>query len=327
MKIRIGIAGYGNLGRGVEYAAEKAKDTQLVALFTRRDPASLKTRTGIPVFSYSDVHNHKDDIDVLIVCGGSAKDLPVQTPDLARSFNVIDSFDTHADIPSHFDRVDKACRDAGHIGIISCGWDPGLFSLSRLYSESILPDGTDYTFWGRGISQGHSDAIRQIKGVKDARQYTNPVPSALEAVRNGETPAFTAREKHTRECYVVAEPWADKDEIEKEIKNMPNYFSDYDTTVTFISEEEMKLNHSRLPHGGVVIRSGRTGRENENRHVIEFKLDLDSNPEFTSSVLVAYARAAYRMHNDGISGAKTVFDIPPSYLHPDTPESQRKRLL
>lgn len=327
MKIRIGIAGYGNLGRGVESAVYNSKDMELVALFSRRDPSSIKTRTGVPVYSMEKAAEMKDDIDVLILCGGSANDLPVQTPELARYFTVIDSFDTHAKIPEHFARVDEACRKNGTLGIISVGWDPGLFSLNRLIGQAILPDGNDYTFWGRGVSQGHSDAIRRIPGVKDARQYTIPVDSALTAVRAGENPKLTAREKHTRECFVVAEEGADLAAIENTIKTMPNYFADYDTTVHFISEEELKRDHSGIPHGGVVIRSGKTGINEKNDHIIEFKLTLDSNPEFTSSVLVAYARAAYRLRQEGAVGCKTVFDIAPAYLHPASPEELRKNLL
>ncbi len=327
MKIRIGIAGYGNLGRGVESAVYNSKDMELVALFSRRDPSSIKTRTGVPVYSMEKAAEMKDDIDVLILCGGSANDLPVQTPELARYFTVIDSFDTHAKIPEHFARVDEACRKNGTLGIISVGWDPGLFSLNRLIGQAILPDGNDYTFWGRGVSQGHSDAIRRIPGVKDARQYTIPVDSALTAVRAGENPELTAREKHTRECFVVAEEGADLAAIENTIKTMPNYFADYDTTVHFISEEELKRDHSGIPHGGVVIRSGKTGINEKSDHIIEFKLTLDSNPEFTSSVLVAYARAAYRLRQEGAVGCKTVFDIAPAYLHPASPEELRKNLL
>lgn len=327
MKIRIGIAGYGNLGRGVESAVYNSKDMELVALFSRRDPSSIKTRTGVPVYSMEKAAEMKDDIDVLILCGGSANDLPVQTPELARYFTVIDSFDTHAKIPEHFARVDEACRKNGTLGIISVGWDPGLFSLNRLIGQAILPDGNDYTFWGRGVSQGHSDAIRRIPGVKDARQYTIPVDSALTAVRAGENPELTAREKHTRECFVVAEEGADLAAIENTIKIMPNYFADYDTTVHFISEEELQRDHSGIPHGGVVIRSGKTGINEKNDHIIEFKLTLDSNPEFTSSVLAAYARAAYRLRQEGAVGCKTVFDIAPAYLHPASPEELRKNLL
>ena len=311
MSIRIGILGYGNLGRGVECAIKHNPDLELVAVFTRRAPETVKILTETAaVYSVNDAEKMKDKIDVLIICGGSATDLPKQTPEYAKMFNVIDSFDTHARIPEHFDSVDAAAKESGHIGIISVGWDPGMFSLNRLYANAILTNGKDYTFWGKGVSQGHSDAVRRIKGVKDAKQYTIPVEAALEAVRNGENPELTTRQKHTRECFVVAEEGADLAQIENDIKTMPNYFSDYDTTVHFISEEELKRDHSGIPHGGFVIRSGKTGWNDENNHVIEYSLKLDSNPEFTSSVLVAYARAAYRMNKEGQSGAKTVFDTP-----------------
>lgn len=316
MSIKIAVAGYGNLGRGVECAIKQNPDTELYGVFTRRDPKTVKTLTGAKVFSIDTIEEHKDNIDVVIICGGSATDLPVQTPALASYFNVIDSFDTHAKIPEHFANVDKAAKNAGTTAIISVGWDPGMFSLNRLYASCILPDGADYTFWGKGVSQGHSDAIRRIEGVKDARQYTIPVQSALDAVRSGKNPVLTTREKHTRECFVVAEDGADKARIENEIKTMPNYFADYDTTVHFISEEELKKNHSGIPHGGFVIRSGKTGLNGENKHVIEYSLKLDSNPEFTSSVLVAYARAAFRMNKEGNTGCKSVFDVPPAYLSP-----------
>lgn len=316
MSIKIAVAGYGNLGRGVECAIKQNPDTELYGVFTRRDPKIVKTLTGAKVFSIDTIEEHKDNIDVVIICGGSATDLPVQTPALASYFNVIDSFDTHAKIPEHFANVDKAAKNAGTTAIISVGWDPGMFSLNRLYASCILPDGADYTFWGKGVSQGHSDAIRRIEGVKDARQYTIPVQSALDAVRSGKNPVLTTREKHTRECFVVAEDGADKARIENEIKTMPNYFADYDTTVHFISEEELKKNHSGIPHGGFVIRSGKTGLNGENKHVIEYSLKLDSNPEFTSSVLVAYARAAFRMNKEGNTGCKSVFDVPPAYLSP-----------
>ena len=322
--IRLGILGYGNLGRGVEKAAAAAEDMTLAAVFTRRDPKTLKIASNAPVYSADDMAAHKDEIDVLILCGGSANDLPEQTPAAAKLFNVIDSFDTHARIPEHFANVDAAAKAAGKTGIISIGWDPGLFSLMRLISNAVLPDGNDYTFWGRGVSQGHSDAARRVEGVKDARQYTVPVASAIEKVRSGEDPVLTTRDKHTRECYVVAEPGADKDKIAETIKNMPNYYADYDTSVTFITEEEMQRDHSRLPHGGCVIRSGRTG---ENKHTIEFSLKLDSNPEFTSSVLVAYARAAYRMNKEGMTGCKTIFDVPPAYLINRSDEDIRAHLL
>ncbi|MBE6672185.1 MAG: diaminopimelate dehydrogenase [Ruminococcaceae bacterium] len=327
MKIKIAIVGYGNLGKGVENAVLKTPDMELVAVFTRRDPASVKTRTNVPVYRMDAIESMKDKIDVVILCGGSANDLPTQTPEMARHFCVIDSFDTHAKIPEHFEAVDAACREAGTLGIISCGWDPGLFSLNRLLGQAILPDGKDYTFWGRGVSQGHSDAIRRIPGVKDARQYTIPVPEALDSVRNGEMPTLSTREKHTRECFVVAEQGADLALIEKTIKEMPNYFADYDTTVHFISEEELKREHAGIPHGGMVFRIGKTGADDENTHIIEYRLQLDSNPEFTSSVLVAYARAVYRLHKEGQIGCKTVFDIAPAYLHPASAMELRKNLL
>ncbi len=327
MKIRIGIAGYGNLGRGAESALAKSSDMELRAVFTRRAPSSLKTQTGAPVYSMTEAPKLRGEIDVMILCGGSASDLPEQTPALARYFNVVDSFDTHAKIPEHFARVDAVCRENHTVGIISAGWDPGLFSLNRLYGQAVLPDGADYTFWGKGVSQGHSDAIRRIPGVKDAKQYTIPVPSALERVRNGENPVLTTREKHTRECFVVAEEGADRSAIETAIKTMPNYFSDYDTTVHFIDEEELRKNHSGIPHGGVVFRTGKTGLAGEHRHVMEYRLQLDSNPEFTSSVLTAYARAAWRLSREGCCGCKTVLDIAPALLHPETPEELRKKLL
>jgi diaminopimelate dehydrogenase len=311
--IKVGILGYGNLGRGVEQAVKRNSDMELVAVYSRRDPSAVKTVTGVEVRSTAVLDTGKEDIDILIICGGSATDLPEMTPKYAALYNVIDSFDTHANIPVHFANVDKASKEAGKVGIISCGWDPGMFSLNRLYATSVLPGGQAYTFWGKGVSQGHSDAIRRIEGVKDARQYTVPVEAALAAVRAGENPELTTREKHTRECFVVAEEGADKARIEEEIKTMPNYFADYDTTVTFISEEEMKQNHSGLPHGGSVIYSGVSG-DGTNKHVIEYSLTLDSNPEFTGSVLAAYARAAVRLNQEGVSGAKTVFDIAPAYL-------------
>ncbi len=315
MSIRIGIAGYGNLGRGVECAVKQNNDMELCAVCTRRDPETVKILTpGVKKVHMDNVLSLKDEIDVMIICGGSATDLPVQTPFLAQHFNVIDSFDTHAKIPEHFAAVDKSAKSGSNIAVISVGWDPGMFSLNRLYANAILPCGSDYTFWGKGVSQGHSDAIRRISGVKDARQYTVPVESALSAVRNGENPELSTRQKHTRECFVVAEDGADKARIEKEIKEMPNYFADYDTTVHFISEQELKENHSAIPHGGVVFRSGKTGFNNENSHIIEYSLKLDSNPEFTASVLAAYARAAFRLSQKGESGCKTVFDIPPAYL-------------
>ena len=326
MSIKIGILGYGNLGRGVEQAVRRCSDMELTAVYTRRNPDSVKTISGVKVLSTEALDTGNADIDVLIICGGSATDLPEMTPKYAAMYNVIDSFDTHANIPTHFANVDAASKSAGKIGIISCGWDPGMFSLNRLYAESVLPGGKAYTFWGKGVSQGHSDAIRRIDGVKDARQYTVPVDAALEAVRAGKNPELTTREKHTRLCYVVAEEGADKARIENEIKTMPNYFSDYDTTVNFISEEEMQRDHSGLPHGGSVIYSGESGN-GTNKHVIEYKLTLDSNPEFTGSVLTAYARAAYRMNKDDISGAKTVFDIAPALLSPLSGEEIRAHML
>ncbi|MBR3868492.1 MAG: diaminopimelate dehydrogenase [Clostridia bacterium] len=325
--IRIAIAGYGNLGRGVESAVSKCEDMELVALFTRRAPETVKPVTEVPVYSMDKACEMADKIDVMILCGGSAKDLPEQTPAMAKYFNVVDSFDTHAKIPEHFASVDAVCKENGTVGIISIGWDPGLFSLNRMLGQAILPCGNDYTFWGKGVSQGHSDAIRRIAGVKDARQYTIPVPEALESVRNGENPELTTRQKHTRECFVVAEEGADLKAIEEQIVTMPNYFADYDTTVHFISEEELMRDHKGIPHGGMVFRTGTTGFNNENKHVIEFKLTLDSNPEFTSSVLVAYARAAYRLAKEGNSGCKTIFDIAPAYIHPASPEELRKNLL
>ena len=328
MSIRIGILGYGNLGRGVENAIRQNPDMELAAVFTRRDPESLKIMTeGVKVLSADELVHMQDAIDVLILCGGSASDLPVQTPKYAALYNVVDSFDTHAKIPGHFEAVDNAAKAAGRIGIISCGWDPGMFSLNRLYANAILPQGKDYTFWGKGVSQGHSDAVRRIPGVKDARQYTIPAEASLEAVRNGEDPDLTTRQKHTRECFVVAEEGADREKIEQAIKTMPNYFADYDTTVHFITEEEMKRDHSGLPHGGCVIRTGSTGIDDEHRHVIEYSLKLDSNPEFTGAVIVAYARAAYRMNQEGMSGCKTVFDIAPAYLSAKSGGELRAQLL
>ncbi|MBR4973699.1 MAG: diaminopimelate dehydrogenase [Clostridia bacterium] len=327
MKIKIAIAGYGNLGRGVECAIKQNPDTELYGVFTRRAPETVKTLTGAAVYHIDDILNHKENIDALIICGGSATDLPTQTPYLAEHFNVVDSFDTHAKIPEHFSNVDKTAKKGKKIAMISVGWDPGMFSLNRLYAEAILPNGNDYTFWGKGVSQGHSDAIRRIDGVIDARQYTIPVEAAIESVRKGENPTLSTRQKHTRECFVVAEEGADLKRIETEIKTMPNYFADYDTTVHFITMEEMKQNHSGIPHGGMVLRSGKTGLNNENTHIIEYSLRLDSNPEFTSSVLLAYARAAYRMNKEGLSGCKTVFDVAPCYLSPASNEDLRKRLL
>ena len=327
MSIRIGIYGYGNLGKGVECAIKQNPDMEAVGVFTRRNPETVKTLTGIPVFSADKIVDMANDIDVMILCGGSATDLPTQTPYLANYFNVIDSFDTHAKIPEHLKAVNETATKSNKLAIISCGWDPGMFSLNRLYASSILVDGKDYTFWGKGVSQGHSDAIRRIDGVVDAKQYTIPVESALEKVRNGETPDLTAREKHKRECFVVVKDGADKDKIESEIKSMPNYFADYDTTVHFISLEELKRDHSGIPHGGFVIRSGKTGINKENTHIIEYRLKLDSNPEFTSSVLVACARACYKMNKDGAKGAKTILDIPPIYLSPIDREEVIKNML
>ena len=328
MSIKIGILGYGNLGRGVECAVKQNDDMELVAVFTRRNPEDVKILTETAtVCNVADVEDWKDKIDVMIICGGSATDLPKQTPVYAKMFNVIDSFDTHARIPEHFANVDAAAKEGGHVGIISVGWDPGMFSLNRLYANAILPDGNDYTFWGKGVSQGHSDAIRRVEGVKDGKQYTIPVEAALKAVRNGENPVLTTRQKHTRECFVVLEEGADAAKVEEEIKTMPNYFSDYDTTVHFISEEELKANHSGIPHGGFVLRSGKTGWDGENKHLIEYSLKLDSNPEFTSSVLIAYARAAYRLASEGQSGCKTVFDIAPAYLSAKSGEELRKHML
>lgn len=328
MTIKVGIMGYGNLGRGIECAVRQNPDMELAAVFTRRNPDSVKILTeGVNVYAAEEAKNMADKIDVLILCGGSATDLPVQTPEYAKYFNVVDSFDTHAKIPEHFANVDKSARESGKVAVISAGWDPGMFSLNRVYANAVLPNGSDYTFWGKGVSQGHSDAIRRIEGVKDARQYTIPVESALEAIRSGETPKLTTRQKHTRECFVVAEDGADKAKIENEIVTMPNYFSDYDTTVHFITEEEMKRDHSALPHGGFVIRSGKTGWNLENKHVIEYSLKLDSNPEFTSSVIVACARAAYRMNQEGMNGCKTILDIPPAYLSAKSGEELRKELL
>ena len=324
--MKIAIYGYGNLGRGVEAAMKYHKDCELVAVFTRRDPSSVAT-AGAPVYSADDILDFKGKIDVLILCGGSATDLPHMTHTLAGHFNVIDSYDTHATIPEHFARVNEAAEKSGHIAMISGGWDPGLFSIARLYASSVLPEGRDYTFWGRGVSQGHSDAIRRIEGVLDARQYTVPVPEAIEAVRAGECPELTTRQKHTRECYVVAKEGADLARIESEIKNMPNYFADYDTTVTFISLEELRANHSALPHGGSVIRSGKTGLSGEHKHTVEFSLALDSNPEFTSSVLVACARAINRMYARGMTGCKTIFDIAPADLSSLSPEELRAHML
>lgn len=325
--MRAAILGYGNLARGIESAILQAPDIELTAVFSRRDPAGIKTVTNVPVYSVNDILNYKDEINVLFLCGGSATDLPKQTPEYAKYFNVIDSFDTHANIPQHFAAVDASAKEAGKVALISCGWDPGMFSLNRLYANAILPEGNDYTFWGKGVSQGHSDAVRRIKGVKNAKQYTIPVESALERVRACENPELTTREKHTRECFVVAEEGADLAKIEEEIKTMPNYFADYDTTVHFISEEEFNRDHSEIPHGGFVFRTGATGFEKEHKHVIEYSLKLDSNPEFTGSVLTAFGRAVYRMYREGMTGCKTVFDVAPAYLSPLSGEELRAHLL
>ena len=325
--MRIGIFGYGNLGKGVECAVKKNSDMEICGIFTRRDPASIKSLTGAPVYSADELDRFRDKIDVMIICGGSATDLPVLTSKLAKDFNVLDSFDTHANIPEHFERVDKAARENGHIALISAGWDPGMFSLARLYGNAILPDGKDYTFWGRGVSQGHSDAIRHIEGVEDARQYTVPVQSAIESVRSGSEPELTTRMKHTRECYVVAKEGADKAAIEQTIKTMPNYFADYDTTVTFVTKEELLRDHSALPHGGTVIRTGHSGLNNENCHTIEYSLKLDSNPQFTSMAMAAFARAIYRMHERGVNGCQTVFDVAPADLSVLSGAELRKTLL
>ena len=328
MAVRIGILGYGNLGRGIECAIRQNQDMELVAVFTRRDPQQVKIQTeGVSVYKVDQIAEFQEKIDVLMLCGGSATDLPKQTPEYAKYFNVIDSFDTHANIPQHFADVDEVAKANGHVAMISVGWDPGMFSLNRLYAASILPEGKDYTFWGKGVSQGHSDAIRRVKGVKDGKQYTIPVDAALEAVRSGSNPELTTRQKHTRECFVVAEEGADLAQIEHDIKTMPNYFSDYDTMVHFISEEELKRDHSGIPHGGFVIRSGKTGLNKEHNHIIEYSLKLDSNPEFTASVLVAYARAVYRMKQEGMKGCKTVFDVAPAYLSPMSGEELRAHLL
>ena len=328
MSIKIAIAGYGNLGKGVECAVKQNADTELFGIFTRRNPVDVKTVfPESKVYKIDDILNYKNDIDVLVICGGSATDLPVQTPELAKNFNVVDSFDTHANIPSHFANVDAKAKESGKIAMISVGWDPGLFSLNRLYAEAVLPDGKDYTFWGKGVSQGHSDAIRRIDGVVDARQYTIPVDEALNAVRSGANPELSTRDKHIRECFVVAADGANKAEIEDKIKTMPNYFADYNTIVHFISKEELDRDHSGIPHGGFVIRCGKTGANAQNTHIIEYSLKLDSNPEFTASVLVAYARAAYRMNSEGISGCKTVYDVAPVYLSPKSPEELRAHSL
>ena len=324
--MKIAIYGYGNLGRGVECAVKQNPDVELIGVFTRRDPESIKTLTGIPTYSVDDILAYKDKIDVLIICGGSATDLPQMTPTLAENFNVVDSFDTHANIPAHFEKVDAAASQSGHIAFRTCGHARPC-ALSRLYASAILPNGKDYTFWGRGVSQGHSDAIRRVPGVADARQYTVPIESALDAVRSGSCPELTTRQKHLRECYVVAEEGADLNAIETAIKTMPNYFADYDTTVTFVSQEELNKNHSGLPHGGFVIRSGKTGLNNEHAHTIEYKLTLDSNPEFTSCALIAFARAIDRMHKRGVNGCKTVFDVAPADLSIMSPEELRAHML
>lgn len=328
MSIRIGIYGYGNLGRGVENAIRQNDDLELAAVFTRRDPKSVKLNTeGVAVYHTDEAKNMTDKIDVMILCGGSATDLPVQTPELSKLFNVVDSFDTHAKIPEHFANCDKSAKESGKVAIISVGWDPGMFSLNRIYSAAILPEGKDYTFWGKGVSQGHSDAIRRVEGVKDGKQYTIPVEEALEAVRSGSNPELSTRQKHIRECFVVAEDGADKAKIENEIKTMPNYFADYDTTVHFVTQEELDRDHSGIPHGGFVFRTGCTGKNKENKHIIEYSLKLDSNPEFTASVIVSYARAAYRLNQEGASGCKTVFDIAPAYLSPLSGEELRMHML
>ena len=328
MKTRIGILGYGNLGRGIECAIAQNPDMELVAVFTRRAPETVKILTdGVKVYSVEEALDWKDRIDVMILCGGSATDLPKQTPEYAKYFTVVDSYDTHAKIPEHFAAADASAKENGNIAVISCGWDPGMFSLNRLYANAILPVGNDYTFWGKGVSQGHSDAIRRVEGVANAKQYTVPVESALEAVRNGENPELTTRQKHTRECYVVAKEGADLEKITEEIKTMPNYFADYDTTVEFITEEELQAKHGGIPHGGFVIRSGKTGWNEEHSHIIEYSLKLDSNPEFTASVIVACARAAMRMKQEGMTGCKTIFDIAPAYLSPLSGEQLRAQML
>ncbi len=325
--IKIGLYGYGNIAKGVECAVKQNKDMEVTCVFTRRNPETVSTISGAKVYKTSDILNYKDEIDVLVMCGGSATDLPEQTPAMAEHFNVVDSFDTHKRIPEHFSNVDAAAKNGGKIGIISVGWDPGMFSLNRLYGSCILPDGADYTFWGKGVSQGHSDAVRRIEGVVDARQYTIPVEEALDAVRSGSQPQLTTRQKHTRECFVVAEEGADLERIKNEIVTMKNYFDEYDTTVNFISQEELNRDHKGIPHGGFVIRTGKTGKDLEHNHVIEYSLKLDSNPEFTSSVIVAFVRAAYRLNAEGQSGCKTVFDIPPAYLSTKSGEELRKEML
>ena len=327
-KIRIGIVGYGNLGKGVELAIRSNPDTELAFVATRRDPFAVTLKTAdVPVYQYNDLAAHQNDADVVIVCGGSATDLPKQTPELAKLFNVVDSFDTHARIPEHFANVDAAAKASGHTAMISVGWDPGMFSLARLYSNCILPDGKDYTFWGKGVSQGHSDAIRRVEGVQDGKQYTVPVQSAMDAVRRGEQPELTTRQKHLRECFVVAKPGADLAKIENDIKTMPNYFADYDTVVHFISQEELDRDHAGIPHGGFVMRSGVSGENKEHKHLIEYSLKLDSNPEFTTNVLVAFARAAARFAKEQNHGCKTVFDVPPAYLSPLSGDEIRAHML
>lgn len=326
--MKIGIIGYGNLGRGIECGIRQNADMELAAVFTRRDPKDVKILTeGVPVYPIDEIEKMQGKLDVVVLCGGSATDLPGQTPEYVKYFNVVDSFDTHARIPEHFEKVDEAAKKSGHVALISCGWDPGMFSLNRLYANAILPEGKDYTFWGKGVSQGHSDAIRRVEGVKDGKQYTIPVESALKEVRSGSNPELTTRQKHLRECFVVAEEGADKEKIEETIKNMPNYFADYDTTVHFISEEELKRDHSGIPHGGFVFRTGATGFEKEHKHIIEYSLKLDSNPEFTASVILAFARAVNRLHKEGQKGCKTVFDVAPAYLSPKSGEELRKELL
>jgi len=328
MKIRVAIAGYGNLGRGVECAVSKAEDMELVAVFTRRDPAGVQLKVpGVPVYTMDKAPEMAGEIDVMVLCGGSATDLPQQTPEMAKYFNVVDSFDTHARIPEHFANVDAEAQKSGRVAIISTGWDPGLFSVSRLYASAVLPDGRDYTFWGKGISQGHSDAIRRLPGVKDAKQYTIPIDEALSQVRAGGNPELTTRQKHLRECYVVAEEGADTEEIRRQIVTMPNYFAEYDTIVHFVSQEELVRDHSGMPHGGFVIRTGSTGHEGEFTNTIEYSLKLDSNPMFTGSVLAAYARAAARMGAEGQKGCKTVFDVPPAYISPLSAEEIRAHML
>ena len=325
--IKVGLYGYGNIAKGVECAVKQNADMVISCVFTRRDPATVKTISGAPVYNTNDILDHKNDVDILVMCGGSATDLPEQTPAMARYFNVVDSFDTHKKIPEHFENVDKAAKEGSKVAIISVGWDPGMFSLNRLFGSCILPDGADYTFWGKGVSQGHSDAIRRVEGVIDARQYTIPVDEALDAVRSGSQPELTTRQKHTRECFVVAEDSADKERITRDIVTMKNYFDEYDTTVHFISQEELDRDHKGIPHGGFVIRTGKTGVNLEHNHVIEYSLKLDSNPEFTASVITAYARAAYKLYKEGACGCKTVFDIPPAYLSPKSPEELRKSML